>query len=277
MSRSLFLLTMLLAACGAPPQNDSAPEPDSSPAPGARGAPPPPAGPASSSQIPAAFHGRFDRTREACGTPSEYRLTVTAREMRFHESTGTVQSVTANGPREATVAAAYQGEGESWKARHLLRLSEDGGALTITGNGTSTTRVRCNGSPLAPAARRWDSAASGEGDALFYVSPSGDRTLTLFCPAGSADLLVNVPSFRPVGSEERMSFGAGGTVVALVADTRGDRQRGGVSGRGPVPDELAAILTDRAGVSVNYGSQNSGPHAAIPAELAQAFLSGCGD
>src|SRR5690606_35712589 len=82
------------------------------------------------------------------------------------------------------------------------------------------------------------------------------------------------PEFEPIGSEERMSFGSGGEVVALVADTEGDRQRGGVSGTGEVPVELASLI--RGPIGVNYGARNSGPHPAPPAPLAQAFLAACG-
>ena len=85
---------------------------------------------------------------------------------------------------------------------------------------------------------------------------------------------MNVPGFRPIGSEERLSFGNGGEVVALVADSRGDRRRGGVSGTGPAPDNLAALVGGQ--ISVNYGAQNSGPHRAPPAELAQSFVTACG-
>jgi uncharacterized membrane protein len=97
----------------------------------------------------------------------------------------------------------------------------------------------------------------------------------LFCPAGSNQLLVNVPSFRAIGSEERMSFGSDGNVVALVADARGDQQRGGVSGTGPVPTNLAAMVGGP--VAVNYGAQNSGPHSAPPAQEARAFAAACRD
>lgn len=120
---------------------------------------------------------------------------------------------------------------------------------------------------------RWDAAASGEGTALFFANGGGGRALTLFCPAGSSDLLVNVAAFRPVGSEERMSFGSGGTAIALVADPAGDRGRGGVSAAGPLPAELRAILAGP--ISVNYGAQNAGPFAAPPPELAGNFLAGC--
>src|SRR5688500_12947223 len=39
--------------------------------------------------IPAAFHGDYDETEEACAQPSQYKLAVSASELRFHESIGT--------------------------------------------------------------------------------------------------------------------------------------------------------------------------------------------
>src|SRR5687768_14295755 len=53
-----------------------------------------------------------------------------------------------------------------------------------------------------PSAPRWETAASGEGDALFLAGPDGTRLVTLFCPADTDDLLVNVPAFDPIASEE---------------------------------------------------------------------------
>ena len=107
------------------------------------------------------------------------------------------------------------------------------------------------------------------------VAPAGKTAIRLFCPAGAARLLVNIPGFRAVGSEERLSFGSGGAVVALVADTRGDRQRGGVSAAGAVPAELATLIAGP--VSVTYGAQASGPHPAPAPELARAFVGACRD
>ena len=121
----------------------------------------------------------------------------------------------------------------------------------------------------------WDLQSSGEGVALALAGPSGTTAVRLFCPAGKHRLLVNVPGFRPVGSEERMSFGSGGDAVALVADSRGDAGRGGVSATGPVPDNLAALLAGP--VSVNYGAQDSGPHPAPPAQAARAFAAACAE
>ena len=127
--------------------------------------------------------------------------------------------------------------------------------------------------PNAPAAR-WDLQSSGEGVALALAAPGGAAVVRLFCPAVGQQLIVNVPAFRPIGSEERMSFGGGGAAHALVADPRGDAQRGGVSGAGLVPDNLAALVSGP--LSVSYGAQTSGPHAAPPPNLAAAFVAACG-
>jgi uncharacterized membrane protein len=135
--------------------------------------------------------------------------------------------------------------------------------------------TNAGGSPPRADGSGWDLQSSGEGVALALVTASGDTAVRLFCPAGKNQLLVNVPSFRPVGSEERLSFGSGGNVVALVANTRGDAQRGGVSGTGSVPDSLAALVGGP--IAVNYGAQNSGPHPAPPAQEARAFAAACRD
>jgi uncharacterized membrane protein len=120
----------------------------------------------------------------------------------------------------------------------------------------------------------WDLQSSGEGVAL--VLAASDRpAIRLFCPAAGKRLVVNVPDFRPVGSEERLSFGSGGEAEALVADSRGDPQRGGVTATGPVPESLAALVGGP--VSASYGSQRSGPHPAPPRALSSAFVAACSE
>jgi hypothetical protein len=225
-------------------------------------------------RIPAPFQGRFDRSAEDCAAASPFRLVVTERTLRFHESLGTVTRIQLAAEDRTIVSADYQGEGESWSATQELRLSDGGERLTIIGPAEAMVRVRCAG----PETRRsnWDHAASGEGDALSLMV-GGERRLTLFCPADSAELIVNVPAFRPIASEERMSFGAGGIVVTLVADVAGDRLRGGVSGRASLPSELESILAQPEGIAANYGAQNEGPHPAPAADLAASFLAGCRD
>ncbi|HEV2865959.1 MAG TPA: hypothetical protein VGX37_05550 [Allosphingosinicella sp.] len=124
----------------------------------------------------------------------------------------------------------------------------------------------------APAAH-WDLQASGAGTALALLSSAGDPVVRLSCPAGAGRLTVEVPSFRMIGSEDRLSFGGGGEVVALVAFIPRYAGRRGVTATGPVPDNLAALL--RAPVSVSYGAQTSGPHPAPAPTLTGAFVAGC--
>ena len=233
--------------------------------------------------------------RPPIGSKTGYRLIGTepfwggtARNGRILYSTPENQ---AGEPVAATVATgAY---GESWRGTlsgkpFVLTLtpgpcsdgmSDNVHALTATLEVRGETRHGCANplaaAPPAPTPKSgWQTSASGEGAALF-LARGGGRAVTLFCPGRSKTLLVNVPAFRAVGSEERMTFGAGGTAVTLVADPRGDRRRGGVSGTGPVPSELAAIL--RGKIAVNYGSQNAGPFAPPPPALAKTFLAGCRD
>jgi uncharacterized membrane protein len=160
--------------------------------------------------------------------------------------------------------------------------------LAACGSGEDdSARAPANESQASPAARReapagpgeaavvpaWDLQPSGEGVALALLPASGPATLRLFCPAGQNRLLVNVPAFRPIASEERLSFGSGGEVVALVADPGGDRQRGGVSGAGEVPDTLERLVGGP--LSASYGAQRSGPHPAPPPALARPFAAAC--
>ncbi|MEO7540985.1 MAG: hypothetical protein ABIS66_03445 [Sphingomicrobium sp.] len=112
-----------------------------------------------------------------------------------------------------------------------------------------------------------------DGSSLALLNATGGTAIRLFCRAGKNLMLVNVPSFKPIASEERLSLGTGGNVVALVADPRGDTLRGGVSGSGPVPDDLKALVAGP--VSASYGAQRSGPHPAPPPNLARAFVTTC--
>ena len=146
----------------------------------------------------------------------------------------------------------------------------DGSAARAAPTGPAEPREPAAG----PGDAAWDLQSSGEGVALVFPA-AGEAAIRLFCPAGQDRIVVNVPGFRPIGSEERLSFGSGGAVEALVADTRGDRQRGGVSGTGGVPRNLGALIGGP--VSAVYGAQASGPHPAPPQALARAFVGACGD
>ncbi len=149
----------------------------------------------------------------------------------------------------------------------VLLLASCGGSDNAVAPGASN--------PMAARPAQWDLQSSGEGVALVVVESAGTTALRLFCPAGAGTLLVNVPGFDPIGSEQRMSFGQGGDVEVLVVDPSGDTARGGVTGAGPVPENLAALLS--GGVTASYGAQISGPHAQPRADLIAAFVGACAD
>lgn len=151
-----------------------------------------------------------------------------------------------------------------------------GSAPAAAPGNESEAAAKSEAAPIAPGGksepRRWDLRSSGEG-AFLVLAGTVRPEIRLACPAGGKSLLVDVPGFRPVGSEERLSFGSGGASAALVADSRGDPKLGGVSASGAVPDDLAALI--RGPLSASYGAQRSGPHAAVPRALAAAFVAAC--
>lgn len=134
-------------------------------------------------------------------------------------------------------------------------------------------------SPASTAAIRdaagWELQSDEDGVALALLSATGVAAIRLSCSTRQTQLQVNVPSFRPIASEERLSFGSGDQVIALVADARGDSQRGGVTGSGPQPDELKSLIWGP--IVVSYGAQKSGPHPAPAREVAAPFLAKCSD
>lgn len=94
--------------------------------------------------IPAGFTGRWTGIDVRCDDRgSDMRLAITPGKLRFYESVGTITSVKSTGDRGIVVAAAYQGEGQSWKRSQKLTLSADGTLLTILADGTAITRKRC--------------------------------------------------------------------------------------------------------------------------------------
>lgn len=119
----------------------------------------------------------------------------------------------------------------------------------------------------------WRLAIAGEEPSLVLAADRDAPDIRIICRPAQQQLLVNVPAFDPIGSEERLSFGQGGAAVALVADVRGDSSRGGVTGEGALPENLAELLSGR--VSASYGAQASGPHPALPGALANAFADAC--
>ena len=124
----------------------------------------------------------------------------------------------------------------------------------------------------APAVLGWSHESSGEGNALVLREDNAD-VVRIAC-LRERGLVVHGAGFKHVESEERMSGGAGNTVVTLVATADGE---GGVKGEGPIDQDFIRALGEGRKVAVNYGYQNMGPFNGPPADAAALFAAGCRD
>jgi hypothetical protein len=115
-------------------------------------------------------------------------------------------------------------------------------------------------------------ASAAAGTALVHTADDGGEDLRVACRRNPAELWVSAPRLRRIGSEERLSLGAGDQVTALVADLQA--QGAGVEATGPVAPEFLAGLRAGGDIAVSYGSQTlslSPPQAA----LAERFAAAC--
>ena len=100
--------------------------------------------PVQANTVPERFQGEWNSTPADCGTANNpSRLQIGADDIRFHESSGTITSVTISGESDITVAADMTGEGEEFKSTYGFQLSDDGNTLTDTSSGTGMARHRC--------------------------------------------------------------------------------------------------------------------------------------
>lgn len=96
------------------------------------------------SGLPDPFIGTWDANPDACRQKSsDMRLIVDSTTLRFHESRGTLTSITLNTPGDIAAQAAMAGEGEKWDRPVRLVLSPDSNTLTLD-DGAGGVRVRCS-------------------------------------------------------------------------------------------------------------------------------------
>lgn len=120
---------------------------------------------------------------------------------------------------------------------------------------------------------KWEGA--GGGSTLRLINPDGSLRMRMTCTGSPAKLEVNVPSFTPIGSEDRFAFAVGQEPVTLVADPTRQAAGAGVTGEGPVPDNFAVLFGNAQQIGALYGTQQVGPHIPPPRELVSSFLEEC--
>lgn len=131
-------------------------------------------------------------------------------------------------------------------------------------------------SAAAPAPEMvWGSVAGGGGTTLRLTGEDGIVRMSIACMGDPARLVVNVPEFRPVMSEDRFALGLGSEPVTLVANPYEQEAQPGVTGEGPVPDNLRAFVDAADEVRALYGAQQTGPYPAPAPELKQLLIQAC--
>ena len=125
--------------------------------------------------------------------------------------------------------------------------------------------------PAAEPASEWAFGMGKNSVEMVHLVGGDARNpdLRLVCAVGQG-FLVLLPGLQPVGSEERLTLGAGAVAHGLVATAA----ETGVQATGPIDDELLAVFESAEPIGVNHGYQNAGPFEP-PAALRRAFADSC--
>ena len=169
----------------------------------------------------------------------------------------------------------------------MKRLAASLALLALTACGDDTPQAPAApappSAPVAPAAPPatvqqpaggWAMQVSAAaGAALVHTGADGGEDLRIACRRNPTELWVSATRLRRIGSEDRLSLGAGNQVTALVADLRAEGA--GVEAAGPIAPEFLTGLRTGGEIAISYGSQTvqlSPPESA----LAQRFADACG-
>ncbi|HYD28318.1 hypothetical protein [Brevundimonas sp.] len=108
---------------------------------------------------------------------------------------------------------------------------------------------------------------------MVFVDATGAERLQLACRDGDPAFQITVPGFEPIGSEDRLTLGAGDEAFAHVADLAAPGP--GVTGGGPIDSDLIARLARGEPVRAVYGAQSVGPLQAARPDALAAFTERC--
>lgn len=101
---------------------------------------------------------------------------------------------------------------------------------------------------------------------IAFVDAGAVVRLSIACSGGEME--VTVPGFERIGSEDRLTVGAGDEAFAFAADLQAPGE--GIVASGPADADLLARLVRGEPVSALYGRQTVGPLQAVqPAALSE--------
>lgn len=130
--------------------------------------------------------------------------------------------------------------------------------------------------PAAPPPAAPPPSPSGVSAArLAMVDATGAPVLYLSCANGAGNLLIHAPGLEPIGSEERLTLGAGDEAFAFVADLAAAGP--GVTASGAAERDLFVRMSRGDPVSAVYGAHSVGPTRAASAAALADFIARCGE
>lgn len=128
--------------------------------------------------------------------------------------------------------------------------------------------------PVPAPAAGWALQASAAGTAIAWTDAAGAEVMRIACRPGGEALYAAVPQVARIGSEERLTVGAGEVLATLVVPP--DIPAGApVSGAGELPDGFVAALEDGGALAASYGAHPVGPLPPPEGEVRRAFVDGC--
>jgi hypothetical protein len=130
--------------------------------------------------------------------------------------------------------------------------------------------------PASSGEARWELGIGKNSVEMAWVTDAAatDAPISLVC-ARAEGLMVVAKAFKPVGSEERLTIGAGDDAFALVAVNVADPNATFVRATGPADEALLTAIASGRPISASYGAQHYGPIAAPPEALRRAFADTC--
>ena len=129
--------------------------------------------------------------------------------------------------------------------------------------------------PAAPVAQWAFGLGENSVEMAWLTDPAkAEAALRLVCARGDG-VMVEAAAFKPIGSEERLSIGAGDTVQALVAVVATSSKGPLVRATGPVEEPFLTALESGQPLAASYGAQTVGPIEAPPAAMRRAFAETC--
>ena len=126
--------------------------------------------------------------------------------------------------------------------------------------------------PAPAPASGWRLSRNGEGVSV-ELARDGASVARFACLNSGKVFQAQGYSLDPIGSEERLTIGAGNEAHALVADPGASVT--GVEGSGSISPAVLEAIEAGGLLSISYGAQTLGPLESLsPADRA-AFVSGC--